>query len=369
MSGFVRLGLVLAFLCGLSLSSLGFEKVPREVAKALKIQRGKSIDAGLVFIDGKFLPPPYRVQRYGNQILINERPATGPIVAWEEFLKTQPAVTTAEVEKAPAAPAEEQAARSDESDEETPAAPKEDDRAPETQVRADSSESTTELDDLFDFNQGETSPAASAPTVESAPSDDVAPASLARPSVETKKTPILEREFVPNARSRALVRQVNEARGRIEATLRRGGYIFFGTKYRRVSGDLSGTKVILKKLPTILRDSDDVDSLYRAAQSAGLMVFLTYPIVQDLACNRCDFAKLMEESNGIQHFVLEEIFKTFRSLESRRPVFLPDIFIVEITGDFGDSLSLCHSEYFVYRSDFLDENPRNIVHLLKLFLV
>ena len=42
-----------------------FAPNPKGAFKALKGEKGKPVKTGMVFIDGKYIPPPYSVERYG----------------------------------------------------------------------------------------------------------------------------------------------------------------------------------------------------------------------------------------------------------------------------------------------------------------
>lgn len=67
----------------------GFEKVPPAALKALAVTRGKAFNSGLVFVNGKLVPPPYVVSRYGTAIVVNDRQVTGQIIPWSKFQGTQ----------------------------------------------------------------------------------------------------------------------------------------------------------------------------------------------------------------------------------------------------------------------------------------
>ena len=73
----VQLSMIAAFLvCASAFAAdapakRGFEQVPRQALVELKATIGKPFTAGLVFIDGKFIPPPYKVERYGTAFRIN----------------------------------------------------------------------------------------------------------------------------------------------------------------------------------------------------------------------------------------------------------------------------------------------------------
>ena len=184
-------------------------EIPKASSKALGVTKGRQFDAGLVFINGKFIEPPYVVERRGVGICINGMPAVGQVIEWAEFLKTQQGVKVVKTETpAPAyvPPASE------------PETPSYDD--------VDSS-----LDDLFDDE----------PKVKKKPHKPAAK----RPSYAPRKptttvTYTLEGEFVPNATTKTLVSRINAVRTEIDRILRSGGFICFGDRYARVSGQFCG---------------------------------------------------------------------------------------------------------------------------------
>ena len=75
-----------------------FATVPKQALVELKATVGKPFSAGLVFVNGKFLDPPYKVERYGTALRINGIQVTNEIVPWTEFLKTQPGARVEKVE-------------------------------------------------------------------------------------------------------------------------------------------------------------------------------------------------------------------------------------------------------------------------------
>ena len=111
-----------------------FATVPKQALVELKATVGKPFSAGLVFVNGKFLDPPYKVERYGTALRINGIQVTNEIVPWTEFLKTQPGARVEKVEtpQSADAPAAEPAPAAEE---------------PEAEESYDSSD---DIDDLFD---------------------------------------------------------------------------------------------------------------------------------------------------------------------------------------------------------------------------
>lgn len=235
-------------------------EIPKASAKALGVTRGRPFSSGVVFIEGKYIEPPYVVERWGNGIRINSKPVTGPIVPWSEFLKTQDGVKVTKTESAPppAAPAPAPAANNDLDD--------------------------TSLDDLFDDDPK--------PKAKSRPAASPArPAAPARPRTTTSYS--LEGEFVSNAATKALVTRINAVRTEIDRILRNGGFICFGESYSRVSGDSRSALTLLEKLPTLQRQAEGLNDFRSRVRVAGL-VYLNEVLCEELFRNRIDYRKLQE---------------------------------------------------------------------------
>ena len=82
-------GMILAIAAVVSATALAMPEIPKASVKALGRTKGGSFSSGVVFVEGKYIEPPYVVERWGNGIRINSTPVTGQIVIWNEFLKTQ----------------------------------------------------------------------------------------------------------------------------------------------------------------------------------------------------------------------------------------------------------------------------------------
>lgn len=258
---------ILFALASLSLSALSAVTIPKD-SKVLGATKGRAFEQGLVFIDGKYIEAPYVVERWGCGIRINKIPVIGEAVPWVEFLKTQTGVSVSksegEASPAPAAPA--------------PVA-----KAPEPA----SDDLDTSLDDLFDDD-----PKPAKKTVAKSASSYSAPKPKAAKKTSTV-TYKLDGKFVKNAASRALVDKVNALRLEIDRQLRMGGFICFGARYSRISGDKPTAVSLLEKLPGIMRSSSDA-AQFNAGVRAAHFEFLTEPLCFDLFRNRIDYRKLQE---------------------------------------------------------------------------
>ena len=256
------------FLSLAAATSFAFQPIPKEGAKALGVTRGRPFSAGAVFINGKYIEPPYVVERWGTGIRINKEPVTGQVIDWNEFLKTQEGVKVEKkTEAVPAAPVVQQAAPAVED--------------------VDSSS----LDDLFD-DDPKPAKRKSAPPARSS--------TVARPSVpRTSVSYVLDGEFKANDASKALVGRINETRTEIDRILRAGGFICFGDAYSRVTGDKRALLSMLEALPELQQRSANVDAFRTGVRSAGL-VYLNEVLCEDLFRNRIDYRKLKERRERIK---------------------------------------------------------------------
>ena len=278
----MRKRLALLVLAALPLHPLmaALPPVSFEVAKALKVTRGKSIRSGLVFVDGKYLPPPYVVERYGNALRINGVQVTTPLIPWSDFLRTQDgAVVTTETVQ----PATNEAPAAVAAPEPTPAP------AATSQAVADITDWDDPLADLF----ADEKPAKKkTPTRTSRPK----PAKpVVRPPMTVTKVEF-NGDFAMNDKAKALVERLNRSRTRVDAYLREDGFICFGSTYAQVSGGAGAAKLLLARLPELQRDQTEHDDFITAARASGLG-FLSEPILSDLFRNRLDYVKLVKLRN------------------------------------------------------------------------
>ena len=253
---------VVAFVMTLS----AMPEIPVASAKALGVTRGKAFRSGLVFINGKYIAPPYVVSRWGTGLRINDKPVTGQVIDWTEFLKTQSGVKVSKSESA--APAD------------SPAEEKEQ----ETQAQEQDDDSDSSLDDLFDDDPKPKAkkPAKRKPVLKKLPTKP-----------KTTVAYSLDGEFVHNDASKALVARINAARTEIDRTLRNGGFICFGDKYQRVSGDSRTALRLLEKSPEMQRDATSAQSFAAQVRNRGI-VYFTDELCHDLYRNRIDYRKLMD---------------------------------------------------------------------------
>ncbi len=265
--------------------AVAFPEIPRESSKALGVTRGNKFSEGLVFVNGKFIKPPYRVERWGTGIRINKVPVTGQVIDWAEFLKTQPGYTPA-----PEPP---------------PSASVAPTVAPAAAEPANDYDDAS-LDDLFDDNP--------VPKKKAEPPKPVAAAP--RPATPAPKPlPTLAGPFVKNDASKALVKKVNAARAEIDRTLRAGGFICFGDGYSRIVGDARAAARLLDALPEIQMKSETIAS-FRAAVRVAKLDYLHELVCDDLFRNRIDYRTLLEHREKLRK---EQEWK--KMMEAPKPLF------------------------------------------------
>ena len=222
-----------------------FEKVPKQAMEMLKGARGKPFTAGLVFVNGAYQKPAYRVIRYGTAIFVNDTQVTGQIVSWRGFLATQDGyVAPALATKAAPAPAK-------------------------------------SVDDLFDD--------APVKTADSKPAEE----------------PEVTGAFTPNAKSDKLLKKINDYRTEVQRKLKDGYVIFFGSRYARVAVEPRIAKNLIAILPEAIRDAADGAELTATLRTKGFP-FMIRPLCDDLVEHRADYLQIVERRSKMKE---EEQFR------------------------------------------------------------
>lgn len=229
-----------------------FEKVPAQAQEMLKGARSKSVSSGLVFVNGHYLKPSYRVARYGTAIYVNDAQVTDQIVSWNAFLATQDGYVPAPAPVKPAAP------------------------APKKKV-----EKT--VDDLFDD-----APAAK-------PEAEAASAKPAPAAAESE----VAGSFTPNDKSAALLKKVDDARIEVRRRLRDGYICFFGSRYTRVYVEPRVAKALLEVLPEAVRDASSGSDLAAKMRAKGFP-FMGRQLCEDLFENQADYLLVAKRREQIK---------------------------------------------------------------------
>ena len=253
-----------------------FAKVPRQALVELKATVGKPFSSGLVFVNGKFLDPPYKVERYGTALRINGIQVTNEIIPWTEFLKTQAGVRVEKVDPPPAAAA--------------PAPVQETASAAEETATSDSY--TDDIDDLFDDDPKPKKKVAAKPAA-------VKRQTKAAPPPQPTTTVVLDGEFVPNDKTKAMVARINKERTRVETVLRKGGCYFFGTRYTPISVDRMPAEMFLSSIPGVMKSNTAFEPFSSAARAKGI-TFLSEAVLRDLFRNRLDYIRLVAREKAIK---------------------------------------------------------------------
>lgn len=277
----MRRGLAALAVLACAATALAFPDIPRASAEALGVTKGKPFEEGVVFVNGKYMQPPYVVERWGTGIRINGLKVSGQIIDWSDFLKAQSGVKVTVQTVAPTA---------------EPKTPVE--LAPEPENDA----TTTELDDLFDDDgAGSRKPKSKKAT--------------RRKTVAKASTSYsLEGDFVMNDAVKAMVAKINATRSEIDRTLRLGGVVCFGNGYSRVTGDARTAERMLEMLPELMQRCETPRAFSAAVNDANL-VFLSGRLCEDLYRNRIDYRALRERSEQMKRE--REWKKTLNS--SRKP--------------------------------------------------
>lgn len=270
-------GIVFVVVAMMATAVMAFQPIPKASARALGVTRGKSFSKGLVFINGKYLPPPYVVERWGTGIRINSTPVTGQIVDWNEFLKTQPGVKTVTTEP-------ESAAVSESAEPEAEA-----EATSETQPVEAAAADVNSLDDLFEDDSDENDVKKKPAAARSTPKPKVVHKPAPKPRATVSY--VLEGDFVPNEETKALVKRINQMRTDVDRTLRSGGFLCFGDKYPNLSGDSRLLKKLLSKLPELQQQATDEAAFVSSAYAANI-VYLNETLLRELYKNRIDYLQL-----------------------------------------------------------------------------
>ena len=270
-------GVVFVVVAMMATAVMAFQPIPKASARALGVTRGKSFSKGLVFINGKYLPPPYVVERWGTGIRINSTPVTGQIVDWNEFLKTQPGVKTVTTEP-------ESVAVSESAEPEAEA-----EATSETQPVEAAAADVNSLDDLFEDDSDENDVKKKPAVARSTPKPKVVHKPAPKPRATVSY--VLEGDFVPNEETKALVKRINQTRTDVDRTLRSGGFLCFGDKYPNLSGDSRLLKKLLSKLPELQQQATDEADFVSSAYAANI-VYLNETLLRELYKNRIDYLQL-----------------------------------------------------------------------------
>jgi len=276
-----------------------FAKVPKQALVELKATVGKPFSSGLVFVNGKFIDPPYKVERYGTALRINGIQVTNEIIPWTEFLKTQPGVRVEKVETPPSVDSTVA--------EPTPVAvvsEPEQETAPVVEEPESTDSSIDDIDDIDDLFDDDPKPkkkvvkttagktVAEKPVVKTLPKTEPAPKPVASKVV-------FDGEFKHNPTTKKFLERINKNREVVETTLRKGGSCFFGTRYKPVSLDRFPTEMFLSSIPDVMKSNTAFNQFSSAARAKGI-TFFSELVMRDLFRNRLDYIRLQARAKAIK---------------------------------------------------------------------
>ena len=241
---------------------------------------------GFVFIEGRYLPPPYTVTRKGNGIFINRIQVEQP-VPWTRIGSAGPegAGAATQEEKPRAKKALDADGDFEQVDtvvapaEGTPAVPAEAPAADPGKTKAVKS-----IDDLF---ADEEKPAAPAPAVQEA-------GAAAEATAGTERTP----EDITREKD-ALIANLDRLRKGYEQALTRGDIFFFGQRHNRINGNLGTARTLMKVLPPALRSAESPNDLWQRLTQGGVY-FIDLGICAELFKNKTTFPLLEERQRKIE---------------------------------------------------------------------
>ena len=263
-----------------------FRKPVPASLKALKASVGKPFDKGWVFIDGKFILPPYKVARFGTVLRINGFQITNDVIPWQEFIKTQAGAVATKTEApaggdAPAAGGDDLWGDSGSSEEEAD----DDDE--------DEDDSASALDDLFDDDPK--------PKKEKKAKKKKGSGFKARPKKPVATvTYSFDGEFVPNEKSRLLLARIDKARERIDARLRSGGIVAVSARYASVTVDGGAVATdAMDRLPDLMKRAESPEDFYQSVRNSGL-VFFSGRFCNDLFRNKTDYLAIQSRARRLK---------------------------------------------------------------------
>ncbi len=212
-----------------------FDIVPTAALQHLKGARGKPISKGVVFVNGRYLPPPYTIWRRGTAIYVGDVQVTGQIVPWSAFMLAQGAGGGAAASAAPK---------------------KAEEKKPVAAAKS--------VDDLF---------------------DDDEPASKKAAGGAAATESEVSGPFTPNDKTKRYLKRIMDYRTDVDRRLRRGEIIFFGARYSMRPIEDRLCMPLMNALPGALREAHDANDLQSRLRAQGI-TYLSNAICEDLFANQ-----------------------------------------------------------------------------------
>ncbi len=252
-------------------------EVPEEAIETLGTTVGTQQNSGFVFIEGRYLAPPYTVSRKGNGIFINRIQVEQPF-GWTAETLTPSAIAP------PKKTAEEPKKKDPEKTSIFSDAPAQEAPAPATNELVAAEEKPVDapagntLDALF--NEG---PA------------KVNPEDKQEAPGEKKAAPVI----LSQKQKDELRQKLDMMRQRFEVGLAQGEIFLFNYKYGRLNGTYGTAKTLFSVLPEAVRYSQSPQDLMSRLNQGGVY-FLDINACTDLYRNKLNFMVLSDRRRAIE---------------------------------------------------------------------
>ena len=266
------------FCCGVAVAA-ELPDVTAEAIADLGCVSGVPQLNGFVFIEGRYLPPPYTVSRKGNGLFINRIQFEQP-VAWSRFDASDASGGSVSPKKSVDADGDFQEVG------QVAAKP----AAVENRAAPEKPKTVKSIDDLF-ADEKEAAPAAKQPAAQA--SSAVAPQPApAQPAAQ--RTP----EDVKRQKDELRTNLDNLRKG-YEQALARGEVFFFGLRHSRLNGNYGTARTLMGVLPNALRQAQSPQDLLQRLNQ-GDIYFVDSGICTALFKNKNTFPMLEERLRNIE---------------------------------------------------------------------
>lgn len=254
--------------------------VPEEAIEALGTTAGTPQSNGFVFVEGRYLAPPYTVTRKGNGIFVNRIQVEQPLAWTAETLTPSVSPPMKKVEIEP---------KKSEAEKEN--------IAPESSLpMQDASASTTNV-----------TPAAAEAKPVDAPAgntlDSLFGEGPAKQASEDKKEGVVEKKATPvilTQKQKDEFRQkLDMIRMRFELGLAQGEIFLFNYKNGRINGTYGTAKTLFAVLPEAVRYAQSPQDLMSRLNQGGVY-FLDINACTDLYRNKLNFMVLSDRRRAIE---------------------------------------------------------------------
>lgn len=304
-----------------SLEAKPLPKVTQAALDEMGITYGVPQMSGFVFVNGRYLPPPYTVTRRGNAVFINRYQIEQP-VAWSYFdsatVDEPEAVDAGEldVEKNITA----QAQRGEEDSGRTAPAKvssidalfSEDAGADsDTDGREQGAKSIRSIDDLFSDDPVSKEPAASGPAqnirrIDDLFADEVAPRRPTSNQLQPQpanggevKSGVSQTQEQRQANKETLKKRLDDKRASYERALAKGELYFFNTSHNQINGNYGTARTLIEVLPRALRYSRSPSELMSRLR-ADNVYFIDLTTCEALYNHKTTFPLLQQRLENIK---------------------------------------------------------------------